>query len=83
MGELVVGNRALECGFLFSWRLAMVSLNIEVQKHHKFLTKVFEHHLKKNNFFKIGPNDLSFSEKLEGLVYYLGDEFRRFEKKCN
>ena len=42
-------------------------------------TKVLGHHLKKNNFFQIGPNDLRFFEKLEGLVYYIGDVFRRFE----
>ena len=37
--------------------------------HIQWLTKVFQHPLTQNNFFKIGPGDLSFFEKLDGLVY--------------
>ena len=35
----------------------------------QWVKKLMVYPLKHNNYFKIGPNVLSFFEKLEGLVY--------------
>ena len=53
--------------FIFG-KLVEIELTKYLWTYVQWRAKVFDHPLKSHNFFKINPNDLSFFEKLKGLV---------------
>ena len=52
-----------------NWMQMALQYQKKVCRYVQWLLKIFGHFSKSHNFFKINPNDLSFFEKLEGLVY--------------